>query len=323
MKRATWMAAGLLTAVLATLARPEIASAQAPAGPATQPAPFIKPLPEPVEPPATKPAGAPYIQPITQPTTKPTAGPLIKPIQEPVTKPATAPATEPASRPATQPASQPTTRPVGPPKAAAAKTQGYSEWVPVEPGSPCAELSLMPADVREFWQTRCTNRGRILAERAAKDAAVARLARRVGEMAIAPGLTVRQFLATTDQPDAGEELFLRGAAVRAARYHVDKLVVEVELEIRSRTVFASLKGWARSHLKGDRAGLRKIETVLLKADDTPLRQTSLGVPPAGEILKPTPELLRATRAATQPATKPARPAIEPTTQPATSLPAIQ
>jgi len=190
----------------------------------------------------------------------------------------------------------------------------------------------MPADVREFWQAHCTTKGRILAERAARRAAIARLARRVGEMPIAPGLTVRQFLATTDQPDAGEELFLRGTTVRAARYHVDKLVVEVELEIRSRTVFASLKGWARSHANGDRAGVRKIETVLLKADDTPLHQTGIGAPPAGEILNPTPELLRATQAATQPgaltatqpaavtATPPAKPRPTPATAPATTQP---
>lgn len=293
MTRAKWIAVGLVAVSLSTSAGLGIASAQAPAAPTTKPAPFIKPLLEPVEPPATKPAGAPYIPPIGEPATQPTtAGPLIKPIREPVTKP--------ASRPSTQPASQATTKPVGPPQAVAAKTQGYSEWVPVEPGTPCVDLSLMPADVREFWQKHCTTRGRILAERAAKDAAVARLARRVGKMAIAPGLTVRQFLAVTNQPDADEELFLRGAIVVAVRYHVDKLVVEVQVEIYPRTVFASLKGWARSRLNGDRAGLRKIETVLLKADDTPLRQTGLAGPPADEILKPTPELLRAARAATQP-----------------------
>lgn len=318
MTRATWMAAGLPAAFLAALAGTYGAFAQAP-GPTTRPVPFIKPLPEPEKPPATKPAGAPYIQPITQPadptTTKPAAGPFIKPIKEPVTRPATAPSTGPASRPTTEPA----TKPAGKPPEVGRKTQGFSNWVPVEPGQRCTDLSLMPADVRKLWLTRCTTRGRILAERAAKAAAVARLARRVGEMSIAPGLTVRQFLATTDQPDAGEELFLRGAAVRATRYHADKLVLEVELEIRSRTVFASLKGWSKSHIRGDRAGLRQVETMLLKADDAMLRQTGPGTPPAGEILEPTPGLLRATKAATQPATQP----VSPVSQPVISLPATK
>ena len=182
------------------------------------------------------------------------------------------------------------------------------------------DLSLMPADVRKLWLEHSTTRGRILAERAAKAAAAQKLARRVGEMAIAPGLTVRQFLATTDQPDAGEELFLRGATVRAARYHADKLVVELELEIRSRTVLASLKSWARGHVKGDRAGLRHIENTLLKAKDAILHERGLAAAPVGEVLNATPALLRATKAATQPATMPAGAASKPKTAPATTLP---
>jgi hypothetical protein len=163
----------------------------------------------------------------------------------------------------------------------------------------------MPSDVRELWQKHCTTRGRALVERAARDDAIAQLARRVGDLAIGPDLTVRKFLAGTDRPDAGAELFLRGATLRAVRYRADALVAEVEMEIRPRTLLGSMKGWARSHVNGQRDdGLARLENALLQADDTPLVQIGRGAAPAQEILLPTPDLMRATRAATQPAAQP-------------------
>jgi hypothetical protein len=204
------------------------------------------------------------------------------------------------------------------------KTLGFSAWVAVEWGSQCVDLSKMPADVRELWQKHCTTRGRVLAERAARNAAIAQLVGRVGDLAIGPDLTVRKFLATTDRPDASAELFLRGATVWAVRYRSDALVAEVEMEIRPRTLLASLKGWARSHVNGHRDPMTQLENALLQPGDTPLLQTGQAAVPAAEILAPTPDLLKATQAATQPATQPAtRPATQPATQPgeATILPA--
>lgn len=311
MTRSTWVAVGVLAGVLASFAGAGAGFAQTPA-PATRPAPFIKPLPEPAKPPATRPAEAPYIAPITQPgvspTIKPAPGPFIKPIREPDTRPATAPAVAPVSQPTTKTASQPVIKPIQ----VGQKTVGFSPWVPVDRGRRCMDLSLMPADVHKLWLERSTTRGRILAERAAKAAAMRKLARRVGEMSIAPGLTVRQFLSTTDQPDASEELFLRGATMRAARYRADRLVVEVELEIRSRTVLASLKGWSRGHVKGDRTGLRHIENALLKAKEAVLRESGTAELGSGAVLKATAGALRrATKAATPPATEPPAPASQP------------
>jgi len=325
MTRAKWLAGGLLAGVLASLAGARAGSAQTPV-PATRPAPFIKPLPEPAKPPATKPAEAPYIAPITQPavapTTKPAPGPFIKPIGDPDTRPTTAPTTAPAIAPVSQPTTQPVSKPVGKPIEVGQKTVGFSPWVPVDRGRRCMDLSLMPADVHRLWLERSTTRGRILTERAAKAAAMRKLARRVGEMPIAPGLTVGQFLATTDQPNASEELFLRGAAMRVARYHADKLVVEVEVEIRSRTVLASLKSWARGHVKGDGVGLRHIENALLKAKDAVLRERGTAELGSGAVLKATTGALRrATKAATQPGTIPTGAAgSKPKTATATALP---
>jgi len=187
--------------------------------------------------------------------------------------------------------------------------------VAVEPGFRCVDLSKMPSDVRELWQKHCTTKGRVLAERAARAAAIALLVGRVGDLAIGADLTVRKFLATTDQPDASAELFLHGATVRAVRYRADALVAEVEMDIRPRTLYGTLKGWARSHVNGHPDSLMQLENALLQADDTALLQIGRGAAPTEEILAPTPDLLKATRAATQPATQPG---MQPATQPARS-----
>jgi hypothetical protein len=320
---AAW--AFLAAATLIALDR-AAALAQAQSAPATAPAPFIQPLPEPVAP-TTRPGDAPFIQPLPEPaippvaappTTKP-AGPFIKPTTAPTTEPATRPAVAPTSGPAHSTSSGPASQPATAPKVDEPKTIGFSAWVAVEQGSRCVDLAKMPADVRELWQKHCTTRGRVLAERAAMDDATAQLAERAGDLAVGPDLTVRKFLADTDKPDARAELFLHGAAVRAVRYRADSLVAEVEMDIRPRTLLASLKGWARSHVNGQRDGLTQLENALLQADDTPLRQTGRGTAPTAEILSPTPDLLEATRAATQPAGRPATA----TTAPATSQPTTQ
>ena len=338
MTRLAWMAAwGLLAATAALTAGSVCALAQAQSAPATGPAPFIQPVPEPVVP-ATRPAEAPYIQPVPEPAIGPTAKPPTTkpdgPFIQSTSRPAAAPTSGPASQPATSPAGGAATQPAGAAaKVDEPKTLGFSAWVAVERGSRCVDLSRMPTDVRELWQKHCTTRGQVLAERIAKDDAIAQLAGRVGDLAIGPDLTVRKFLAATDRPDAGVELFLRGAAVRAVRYRADALVAEVEMEIRPRTLLASLKGWARSHVNGQRDGMAQLENALLQADDTPLCQTGQAAVPAEEIVAPTPDLLKATQAATQPDTPPGGATIPPagpmkepatsTTAPATTQPTTQ
>ena len=315
MVRWTWMAAwGLLaaTAAMAALMAGSVcALAQAQSAPATGPAPFVQPVPEPVVP-ATRPAPAPFIQPLPEPaigsaaeppTTKP-ARPFISPTTEPTTGPASQPATSPASQPATSPAGGAVTQPADEaPKVDEQKTLGFSAWVAVEWGSQCVDLSKMPADVREFWQKHCTTRGRVLAERAARNAAIAQLAGRVGDLAIGPDLTVRKFLATTDRPDASAELFLRGATVWAVRYRADALVAEVEMEIRPRTLLASLKGWARSHVNVHRDPMTQLENALLQ----PGEATILPAPPMKEPATSTTAPVM-TQPATQPTTREAAPA---------------
>ena len=233
--------------------------------PPVPPVPPVAPVPSPDDPP--KPPS----------TDKPPVGVFIKPV-DPNTPP-------PATQPAIPPVIPPTTQPVAavPPTPIETKTVGFSKWVEPDANSRCVYLSRMPEDVRRFWSSRCTVAGRALAERAARDAALAELAKHFDAMVLAPGLTVGDFLAASDQPNVSRTKFLRGAKLSALRYHVDRLVIEARVEIRPRTFGASLKGWARAHRVG-RDKIAGLEAWLLQADDAPVSRVGQGKPPQSQVV---------------------------------------
>ena len=308
MTRATFVTLAVLSVVWLCAPR---AVAQATDAPATRPAPFIPLLPEPNEP-ETKPA--PVIPPLPEPKPGPTtepAAPVIPPIAPPPTVPTTRPSTAPTTRPAATLPAAVATQPAG------VGADGYSPWLAAERGRRCVNLAFMPAEVRDFWLAHCTTRGRILAERAAREDAVARLARRLETLSIAPDLTVRKFLKSAGPADANAERFLKAATVQAVRYKADLLVVQVRVEVRPRAFFASLLGWAKTHRAAAGNAIERIEAKLLHIDDKPLAEVGAGVAPNSEMRNATPELRKATTAATQPsATITAPVTVAPTTRPA-------
>jgi len=264
------------TATAPATTRPTEPATTKPA-PATRPArapttgPFIPLLPETPDSP-TAPTSAPSSPGADSP--KPPSGVFIKPVPEPGEPPATAPAEPPTTAPAA-------TQSAATQSAAEAPTVGFSPWVVPPAQTRCVPLDALPADVGQFWAARATTTGRALAERAARNAARAALADHFDAMEIAPDLTVRQLIETTNEPNAPATKFLGGAAVRAVRYHVSELTVEVAMEIGPRTFVASLKGWARVH-GATRGNLAKLERLLLTADNTPVRRTGA----AGATAKP-------------------------------------
>lgn len=267
-------------------AEPKTQPAPKDAEPATQPAPTTAPktgafipllpdLPGPGD--ANKPPAIPPVAPAPKEpnTPKPPAGIFIKPVPEVGEDPATRPDETPATGPATQPAQAASATQSAEPT----RTVGFSPWVKPSAEARCLDLDSLPDDVRAFWRSSSTATGRALAERAAKDAARKALAAHFDEMQIAPDLTVRQLIGSTDEPNAPSTTFLRGAVVRAVRYHVDSPTVEVEMEIHPRRFIASLKGWALAH-GAPRARLARLEKLLLTADNQPVRRTGGGSPPA-------------------------------------------
>ncbi len=141
------------------------------------------------------------------------------------------------------------------------------------------KLSKLSADARTFWMARCSARGRLMAERAARVVAMRRLAERIKGVHIASKTTVRDFVTESDEIAMGMRTFLRGAKEVGMRYHDDELIVEVEMAVKLRTVLAQLKSLTQTHLKGDTMKVRQIEQAMLTVKDQIITETGFGCPP--------------------------------------------
>jgi len=133
---------------------------------------------------------------------------------------------------------------------------------------------------REYWLAHCTGRGRLMAERAAELDAFRRLAERIKGVHITSETTVRDFVAESDEIETGLNTFLRGARTIRVRYHADELIVEVEKQVKLRTVLATLKSLHQAHYKGDRVKIKQIDELIIKSKDTIIKEVGMGVPPA-------------------------------------------
>jgi len=149
-----------------------------------------------------------------------------------------------------------------------------------------------PPGAATFWKAHCSPTAARAAERAARLDALARLARRIELVHVAPDSTLRGFLAASDDPNVDLRTFLKGARRRAVRYHVAAPIVETDLEIELRAIYAALRSWGRRHFKGDRAKVEHLEKLAIRAADRRLLETGVAVPPDAEIKDPTPEIRR-------------------------------
>jgi hypothetical protein len=151
----------------------------------------------------------------------------------------------------------------------------------------------LSAKAAKFWAAHCRPIVRRSLERAARQDAVRRLAERIEAVRITDEATLRQFVATADAPNVDARAFLKGARMTAVRYHDDALVVEVDMDVELRTVYATLRSWGRRHFKGDRAKIGRLEELAIRAEDGSLRETGVGVPAEKDMLQPTPRMRKA------------------------------
>ena len=152
------------------------------------------------------------------------------------------------------------------------------EMIPTAEGQDVTALDI-PASAKAFWMEYCTGRGRLMAVRAARSDAQRRLAERIKGVFITSETTVRDFVTESDQIDVSMNTFLRGARETGIRYHDDELIVEVELSVKLRTVYASLKSWSERHYKGDKVKIKQLEKLTITVKDKIISETGMGVPP--------------------------------------------
>jgi hypothetical protein len=141
------------------------------------------------------------------------------------------------------------------------------------------KLSKLSPGARAFWMARCSARGRLMAERAARVVAMRRLAERIKGVHITSKTTVRDFVTESDEINLGMKAFLRGAKELGMRYHDDELIVEVEMAVKLRTVLAHLKSLTKTHLKGDTMKVKIIEDKMLEVKERMITETGFGCPP--------------------------------------------
>ena len=168
------------------------------------------------------------------------------------------------------------------------------ELIEVPAGQPRASLSGASRQAQLFWAKHCTARGRLMAERAARVDGMRKLAERIRGVTIMGRTTVRDFVAESDDVNVSMQAFLRGMREIGTRYHEDELIVEVEMQVKLRTIYASLRTWAQAHYKGDQLKVKALEELTIKAQDKVLKETGMGVPPERYLKRDAPVEIRET-----------------------------
>ena len=156
-------------------------------------------------------------------------------------------------------------------------TQG--PLVPPAAGASQATFSGASAAARKYWAQYCTARGRLMAERAARGDAMRKLAERIKGLRITSTTTVQDFVTESDEIRTRVNTYIRGMSEVGRRYHKDELVVEVEMQIKLRQFYLTLKSWTSTHLKGNNVRIRQVEDAVVRAKDTVITETGMGIPP--------------------------------------------
>ena len=154
------------------------------------------------------------------------------------------------------------------------------------------DFSSADAGTREFWTKHCTKPGRLTAEKNAQIDARRRLEGRVADAFITPDTTIGSFVEDFSKANVNMSTFMVGARRIGARYHGDKLIVEVVMEISLRKVYMALNSWAKRHYKTRDPMIDRFEEMIVKTDEVIVREIGMGVPPADCLVDATEEMKR-------------------------------
>jgi len=150
--------------------------------------------------------------------------------------------------------------------------------VPPAAGASQATFSGASAAARKYWAQYCTARGRLMAERAARADAMRKLAERIKGLRINATTTVQDFVTESDEIRTRVNTYIRGMKEVGRRYHKDELVVEVEMQIKLRQFYLSLKSWTSTHLKGNNVKIDQVQDAVVRSKDTIITETGMGIP---------------------------------------------
>ena len=162
---------------------------------------------------------------------------------------------------------------------------------------PVAEAGHMSPKARKFWSQHCSSYGRTMAIQRARRDALTRLGIKAKRVQVAKSVTLRDYIAHSDEPDVDAQQFIRGARETRIRYHDDDLIVELELAIKLRNVYLSLTTWGRTHYKGNAVGAAQLENLVLASADESIAAIGIGIPGDDCIKNPNPTLVSVVKTA--------------------------
>jgi len=147
------------------------------------------------------------------------------------------------------------------------------------------------AATRRFWNRHVTPAGRLDAEQAAEADARRRLGRQIANLPVGKGTRLIEFIAGDATTDMGP--FLRAARTRRIGYWPDAPVVECEVRVSHRTVYACLKAWALAHRPRQPKVIERIEGLIVSAADAEVVRVGAAGVPEKELIKPDAPMRRA------------------------------
>ena len=153
--------------------------------------------------------------------------------------------------------------------------------------SALASFTYLRGPAKAFWMANVTGQGRLMAVRAARVDGLRRLGERIGGVFINATTTVRYFVAESDQTDTSMTAFIRGAKEKSILYHDQELIVEVKMAVTLRELLVTLKTWGAKHYRGNRVKTTQFEQLIVRAKDTVISETGMGVPPEKYLKKAT------------------------------------
>jgi hypothetical protein len=165
---------------------------------------------------------------------------------------------------------------------------------PPAQGASQATFSGATPAARRYWAQYCTPRGRLMAERAARVDAMRKLAERLKGLQITASTTVADFAAESDDINTRLNTMIRGMKEVGRRYHKDELIVEVEMQIKLRQFYQSLKSWTSTRTRGGNVTSRQIQDAVIRSKDTIIREVGMGVPNVRYLKSTAPVAVRRT-----------------------------
>ena len=140
----------------------------------------------------------------------------------------------------------------------------------------------LQGQAKVYWTAHVLSRGRLLACRSAREAALAALADRLGDHKLSGETTIREFVGAEYDAFA-TEMFLRAARERGIRYRTDAPIVEIKVELSLLDALTSVHSWMKKNGQDGKPKIRRLDGIIFRTKDSAVSAVGAGAPPAAYL----------------------------------------